>query len=297
MTPEEKTALKLNIGRIPEIILDTTDRNRTSPFAFTGNRFEYRAVGSSANCASALIVLNSVVANQLNKFRAEVDHLVDSGIKKDEALFQVLKRLIVESKPIRFNGNGYSDEWVEEASRRGLTNIKSVPEALKAFLRPETFRLFEELEVLDHKELHGRVEVEYEKFIKKVQIESRVLGDLASNHIVPVAIKYQTMLLQNVTLMKNIFTNSEYEEMSKGRIELIKEVGSRISTIKSMVYEMTEARKMANVVESSAERAEAYDKTVLPFLEQIRYHIDKLELVVDNEEWPLPKYRELLFVK
>ncbi|GAP68634.1 glutamine synthetase type III [Bacteroidales bacterium 6E] len=297
MTPEEKTALKLNIGRIPEIILDTTDRNRTSPFAFTGNRFEYRAVGSSANCASALIVLNSVVASQLNKFRTEVDNLVDSGIKKDEALFHVLKRLIVESKPIRFNGNGYSEEWVEEASRRGLTNIKSVPEALEAFLRPETFRLFEELDVLDHKELHGRVEVEYEKFIKKVQIESRVLGDLAINHIVPVAIKYQTMLLQNVSLMKNIFTNSEFEDMSKGRIELIKEVGSRISTIKAMVYEMTEARKKANVIESSADKAEAYDKTVLPFLEQIRYHIDKLELVVDNEEWPLPKYRELLFVR
>ena len=297
MTPEEKTALKLNIGRIPEIILDTTDRNRTSPFAFTGNRFEYRAVGSSANCASALIVLNSVVASQLIKFKKEVDALVESGIKRDEALFQVLKRLIVESKPIRFNGNGYSDEWVEEAARRGLTNIKNVPEALSAYLRPETFRLFEELEVLDHRELHGRVEVEYEKFIKKVQIESRVLGDLAINHIVPVAIKYQTMLLQNVSLMRDIFTNSEYEDMSKGRIELIKEIGLRISTIKSMVYEMTEARKKANVIESSAEKAEAYDKTVFPFLDQIRYHIDKLELVVDNEEWPLPKYRELLFVR
>jgi glutamine synthetase len=297
MTPEEKTALKLNIGRIPEIILDTTDRNRTSPFAFTGNRFEYRAVGSSANCASALIVLNSVVANQLIRFKKEVDDLVESGTKRDEALFQVLKRLIVESKPIRFNGNGYSEEWVEEAARRGLTNIQNVPEALSAYLRPETFRLFEELEVLDHRELHGRVEVEYEKFIKKVQIESRVLGDLAINHIVPVAIKYQTMLLQNVSLMRDIFTNSEFEEMSKGRIELIKEVGSRISAIKAMVHEMTEARKLANVIESSADKAEAYDKTVFPFLEQIRYHIDKLELVVDNEEWPLPKYRELLFVR
>lgn len=297
MTPEEKTALKLNIGRIPEIILDTTDRNRTSPFAFTGNRFEYRAVGSSANCASALIVLNSVVASQLIKFKKEVDALVESGIKRDEALFQVLKRLIVESKPIRFNGNGYSDEWVKEAARRGLTNIKNVPEALSAYLRPETFRLFEELEVLDHRELHGRVEVEYEKFIKKVQIESRVLGDLAINHIVPVAIKYQTMLLKNVSLMRDIFSNSEFEDMSKGRIELIKEIGLRISTIKSMVYEMTEARKKANVIESSAEKAEAYDKSVFPFLDQIRYHIDKLELVVDNEEWPLPKYRELLFVR
>jgi glutamine synthetase len=297
MTPEEKTALKLNIGRIPEIILDTTDRNRTSPFAFTGNRFEYRAVGSSANCASALIVLNSVVANQLIKFKNEVDTLVENGVKKDEAIFQVLKRLIVESKPIRFNGNGYSEEWVVESAKRGLTNIKNVPDALSAYLRAESVKLFSDLEIFDHKELHGRVEVEYEKFIKKIQIESRVLGDIAINHIVPVAVKYQTMLLQNVSYMKEIFSNSEYEEMASGRINLIREIGMRISTIKVKVHEMTEARKIANAIEDVVEKSIAYDKTVYPFLAEIRYHIDKLELVVDNEEWPLPKYRELLFVR
>jgi len=297
MTPEEKTALKLNIGRIPEIILDTTDRNRTSPFAFTGNRFEYRAVGSSANCASALIVLNSVVAYQLRKFKAEVDALIENGTKKDEAIFQVLKRLIVESKPVRFNGNGYSDEWVEEAARRGLTNIQNVPEALSAYLRPDSVRIFEDLEIFDSIELHGRVEVEYEKFIKKIQIESRVLGDLAINHIVPVAVKYQTLLLQNVSYMKEVFTNSEFEEMARGRINLIKDIGSRISAIKTLVFDMTEARKSANVIEDTIAKAEAYDKNVFPYLAEIRYNVDKLELVVDNEEWPLPKYRELLFAR
>jgi len=297
MTPDEKTALKLNIGRIPEIILDTTDRNRTSPFAFTGNRFEYRAVGSSANCASALIVLNSVVANQLQIFKSEVDSLVEEGIKKDEAMFQVLKRLIIETKPIRFNGNGYSEEWVTEAASRGLTNIKNVPEALSAYMRPNNIKLFENLDVFDKKELHGRVEVEYEKFIKKIQIESRVLGDLAINHIVPVAVQYQTRLLENVSYMKEIFSNSEFEEMAGGRIKLIKEIGTHISTIKAKVYDMTEARKSANAIEDAVEKSIAYDKTVFPYLAEIRYHIDKLELIVDNELWPLPKYRELLFVR
>ena len=297
MTPDEKTALKLNIGRIPEIILDTTDRNRTSPFAFTGNRFEYRAVGSSANCASALIVLNSVVASQLRKFKIEVDSLVEEGVKKDEAIFQVLKRLIIETKPIRFNGNGYSDEWVEEAAKRGLTNIKNVPEALSAYMRSDNIKMFEELEVFNKKELHGRVEVEYEKFIKKIQIESRVLGDLAINHIVPVAVKYQTSLLENVRYMKEVFPNGEFEEMAGGRINLIKEIGSHISTIKAKVHDMVEERKKANIIEDVIEKAKAYDENVFPYLSEIRYHIDKLELVVDNELWPLPKYRELLFVR
>lgn len=297
MTPDEKTALKLNIGRIPEIILDTTDRNRTSPFAFTGNRFEYRAVGSSANCASALIVLNSVVASQLRKFKTDVDTLVEEGIKKDEAIFQVLKKLIIETKPIRFNGNGYSDEWVEEAAKRGLTNIKNVPEALSAYMRPENVKMFVDLEVFDKKELHGRVEVEYEKFIKKIQIESRVLGDLAINHIVPVAVKYQTTLLENVRYMKEVFPNGEFEEMAGGRINLIREIGNHISTIKSKVYDMVEERKKANVIDDVIEKAKAYDQNVFPYLSEIRYHIDKLELVVDNELWPLPKYRELLFVR
>jgi glutamine synthetase len=297
MTPDEKTALKLNIGRIPEIILDTTDRNRTSPFAFTGNRFEYRAVGSSANCASALIVLNAVVANQLNIFKAEVDQLIDKGLKKDEAIFQVLKRLIVESKPILFNGNGYSEEWVKEAARRGLSNVNNVPEALSAFSRPEYISLLEKLDVLSHRELEGRVEVEYEKFIKKVQIESRVLGDMAINHIVPVSVKYMTLLLENVKYLKEVFTENEFEEMASGRKALIKEISSHISTIKSMVNDMVEARKEANAVEDTIEKAKAYDTKVLPYLNKIRYNIDKLELIVDNEMWPLPKYRELLFIR
>ncbi|HPJ79008.1 MAG TPA: glutamine synthetase III, partial [Prolixibacteraceae bacterium] len=297
MTPDEKTELKLNIGRIPEIILDTTDRNRTSPFAFTGNRFEYRAVGSSANCASALIILNAVVASQLTLFRQEVDVLIEKGVRKDEAIFQVLKRLIIESKPIRFNGNGYSQEWVEEAARRGLTNVNNVPEALAAFMRPEYAKMLSELEILSERELHGRVEVEYEKFTKKVQIESRVLGDLAINHIVPVSVKYMTLLLKNVKYLKEVFSPQEYEELSAGRKQLIREISTHNSTIKALVYEMTEARKKANVIEDAVEKARAYDQTVLPFMEKIRYHIDKLELVVDNEMWPLPKYRELLFVR
>lgn len=297
MTPDEKTALKLNIGRIPEIILDTTDRNRTSPFAFTGNRFEYRAVGSSANCASALIMLNSVVANQLKKFKAEVDGLIEKGTKKDEAIFQVLKKLIVASKAIRFNGNGYSEEWVKEAAERGLTNVNNVPEALSALTRPEYINMLDDLDVLTPRELEGRVEVEYEKFIKKVQIESRVLGDIAINHIVPVSIKYMTMLLENVKNLKEVFSESEFEEMAAGRKALIKEISTHISSIKSKVNDMTEARKEANAIEHSVDKAKAYDAKVLPYLNDIRYHIDKLELIVDNEMWPLPKYRELLFIR
>jgi len=297
MTPDEKTALKMNIGRIPEIILDTTDRNRTSPFAFTGNRFEYRAVGSSANCASALIILNSVVANQLIKFKTEVDELIEKGLKKDEAIFQVLKKLIQASKPILFNGNGYSEEWIQEAKRRGLSNINNVPEALSAYARPEYVRLLDDLDVLTPRELEGRMEVEYEKFIKKVQIESRVLGDVAINHIVPVAIRYMTMLLENVKNLKEVFSESEFEEMASGRKALIREISAHISAIKSMVNDMTEARKEANAIEHSIEKAKAYDQKVLPYLNEIRYHIDKLELTVDNEMWPLPKYRELLFIR
>ena len=297
MTPDEKTALKLNIGRIPEIILDSTDRNRTSPFAFTGNRFEFRAVGSSANCASALIALNAVVANQLIKFKAEVDDLIEGGTKKDEAIFQVLKDLIIASKPIRFNGDGYSSEWVEEAARRGLTNVNCVPEALSVYERPEVKGIFENLGILNSSELHGRVEVEYEKFIMKIQIEARVLGDLAINHIVPTAVQYQTTLLVNVKNIKEVFSDEEFEELAGARKELIKEIGGHISAIKAKRKEMIEARKRANVIEDIIEKAKAYDETVRPFLQDIRYHIDKLELIVDNELWPLPKYRELLFVR
>jgi glutamine synthetase len=297
MTPDEKTALKLNIGRIPEIILDNTDRNRTSPFAFTGNRFEFRAVGSSANCASAMIALNTVVADQLTKFKVEVDALVESGVKKDEAIFQILKKLIIESKAIRFDGNGYSAEWKEEAARRGLTNITSVPSALEALHDKRVVELYKKTGVLSEREIEGRVEVELEKYTKKIQIEARVLGDLAINHIVPTAIEYQSTLLENVKNLKLVFEDAEYKSLAEGRLELIREIGGHVSSIKAKVKEMIEARKVANTIESEKEKAYAYEANVRPYLDDIRYHIDKLELIVDNELWPLPKYRELLFVR
>ncbi len=297
MTPDEKTALKLNIGRIPEIILDNTDRNRTSPFAFTGNRFEFRAVGSSANNASALIVLNTVVANQLNEFRKAVDAIIEKGVKKDEAIFQVLKELIIDSKPIRFNGDGYSAEWIDEAAKRGLTNITNVPDSLASYLRPESIALFNNMGIFNESELHGRVEVEYEKFVMKIQIEARILGDIAINHIVPTAVEYQTMLLENVKNLKDVFSADEFNSLAGARIDLIREIGEHISAIKALRKEMIESRKKANVIKDIKEKARVYDITVKPFLEDIRYHIDRLELIVDNEKWPLPKYRELLFVR
>ncbi|HPR86201.1 MAG TPA: glutamine synthetase III [Prolixibacteraceae bacterium] len=297
MTPDEKTALKLNIGRIPEIILDNTDRNRTSPFAFTGNRFEFRAVGSSANCASAMTALNTAVADQLIKFKIEVDALIESGVKKDEAIFQVLKKLIIESKAIRFDGNGYSDEWKVEAAKRGLTNITSVPTALEALEVPRVVEMYEKSGVFTHREIESRIEVELEKFTKKIQIEARVLGDLAMNHIIPTAISYQTSLLENIKNVKEVFGAEYLETVAEGRLELIKEIGGHITAIKAKVNDMVEARKVANVIESAKEKAVAYEAQVRPYLDDIRYHIDKLELIVDNELWPLPKYRELLFIR
>jgi L-glutamine synthetase (EC 6.3.1.2) len=295
MTPDEKTALKLGIGRIPEIILDNTDRNRTSPFAFTGNRFEFRAVGSSANNAAAMTALNAAMAVQLKDFKAAVDRLINEGIKKDEAIFQVLKKLIIESEPIRFNGDGYSGAWVIEAKKRGLTNITSVPESLSKYLEAPAKRSLIESGVMTEKELEARVEVEMEKFTMKIQIEARVLGDLAINHIVPTAVAYQTKLIQNVQGLRDIFAADEFEELAGARKELIREISSHISSIKSKVKGMVEARKECNVIEDGHKMAFAYDQKVRPYLEDIRYHIDKLELVVDNEMWPLPKYRELLF--
>jgi glutamine synthetase len=295
MTPDEKTALKLGIGRIPEIILDNTDRNRTSPFAFTGNRFEFRAVGSSANNAAAMTALNAAMAVQLKDFKAAVDRLINEGIKKDEAIFQVLKKLIIESKPIRFNGDGYSGAWVIEAKKRGLTNITSVPESLSKYLDAPAKRSLIDSGVMTEKELEARVEVEMEKFTMKIQIEARVLGDLAINHIVPTAVAYQTKLIQNVQGLRDIFSAEEFENLAGARKELIREISGHISSIKAKVKGMVEARKECNVIEDGHKMAFAYDQKVRPYLEDIRYHIDKLELVVDNEMWPLPKYRELLF--
>ncbi|HVN57811.1 MAG TPA: glutamine synthetase III [Bacteroidales bacterium] len=297
MTPALKTELKLGVGKIPEILLDNTDRNRTSPFAFTGNRFEFRAVGSSANCGAAMIILNAAVANQLKKFGEEVDVIIKKGRKKDEAIFQVLKKYIIESQRIRFEGDGYSDEWIKEASKRGIHNIKSVPETLSLLLTPRAKEVLVDSGILSDRELESRVEVEYEKFIKKVQIQARVLGDLAINHIVPTGITYMTSLIENVKGLKEIFNSTEFERLAGSRKEVIITISDHITAIKKLVYDMVEERKKANKIADLSKRAIAYESKVKPYLDEIRDHIDRLELIVDNEMWPLPKYRELLFTR
>ncbi len=297
MTPDEKTALKLDVGKIPEILLDNTDRNRTSPFAFTGNRFEFRAVGSYANCASPMVVLNTAVAAQLTKFKNEVDALVEKGVKKDEALFQMIRKTYLESKRIVFEGDGYSEKWVEEAERRGLSNITNVPEALKYYASSEAKELFTKMNIFTEREVESRLDVMLEDYTMKVQIESRVLGDLALNHIVPIAVLYQNRLLENIHYLKNITDSyNDFQSLAGNRMNLIREISAHIIEIKKGVNEMIEARKLANVIQDAYEKASAYSKEVFPFLDAIRYHIDKLELIVDDEIWPLPKYRELLFI-
>ncbi len=295
MTPDEKTELKLDIGKIPEILLDNTDRNRTSPFAFTGNRFEFRAVGGSCNPATPMTILNTAMAGQLIEFKRDVDELIEKGVKKDEAIFQVLRKYIIASKAIRFEGDNYSDDWVKEAAKRGLTNVTDVPEALSAYLSDKSKKLFFDLGIFTEAELEGRVEVMFEQYTMKVQIEARVLGDMAINHIVPTAVKYQNRLMENVLGLKQIY-GEEYKTLAGNRIELIKEISDHVTGIKNGVNEMVEARKVANRIDDEKEKAKAYSKSVFPFLNKIRIHIDKLELIVDDEIWPLPKYRELLFL-
>jgi glutamine synthetase len=297
MTPAQKTELKLGIGKIPEIMLDNTDRNRTSPFAFTGNRFEFRAVGSSANCSSAMIVLNAAVAHQLAQFKKDVDLIIKKGRNKDEAIFMVLKKYILESEKVLFEGDGYSAEWHKEAKKRGLSNIASVPESISTFLSAKSRNVLVSSGVFTDKEIESRVEVEYEKFTKKVQIEARVLGDLAINHIVPTAITYMSTLIGNVKGLKEIFKETEYERLAGARKEMIIIISDHISNIKRLVAEMIEERKKANVITDSYKMALAYEGKVKPYMDEIRVHIDKLELIVDNEIWPLPKYRELLFTR
>jgi glutamine synthetase len=294
MTPDEKTALKLDIGKIPEILLDNTDRNRTSPFAFTGNRFEFRAVGSSQNCASPLLILNTAVAEQLQIFKADTDLLIEKGIKKDEAILQILRKYIKESKAVRFEGNGYSEEWRREAEKRGLSNVNSVPEALSVLLKEETIALFERNKVLNRRELESRFEVGIEEFTKKIQIESRVLGDLAINHIVPTVIKYQNTLIESVRGLKEIFGEKDYKSVAGKRLETIHLISDHLTAIQDQTEAMVEARRHANKLDEH-KKVHEYDKFVLPYLESIREHIDRLELIVDDEIWPLPKYRELLF--
>jgi Uncharacterized protein related to glutamine synthetase len=297
MTPAQKTELKLGIGKIPEILLDNTDRNRTSPFAFTGNKFEFRAVGSSANCSPAMIVLNAAVAYQLTQFKKDVDGIIKKGVNKDEAIFQVLKKYILESERVLFEGDNYSKEWHSEAKKRKLCNLASVPESIRLYLTKQSREVLVGSGVFTDKELESRVEVEYEKFTKKVQIESRVLGDLAINHIVPTAIKYMTSLIDNVKGLKEIFNDTEFERLAGARKEVIISISDHISIIKKLVNEMVDERKKANIIEDNYKKAIAYESNVKPYLDEIRSHIDRLELVVDNEMWPLPKYRELLFTR
>ena len=298
LSPEEKTDLKLNVvGKIPDVLLDNTDRNRTSPFAFTGNKWEFRAVGSSANCANAMTTLNAIVAKQLKEFKIAVDALIeDKKLKKDEAIFNVLREYIKETKSILFEGDGYSDDWEVEAVKRGLSNSKTTPIALKAKIDPKVIKLFGDLNIMNHVEVEARYEIELEEYTKKIQIEARVLGDIARNHIIPTAIKYQNTLIENVKGLKEIF-GSEFENIAKEQIILIKKISKNIEGINRNVAEMIDQRKAANLIEDPQSMAEMYCDKVKPYFEEIRNYCDKLELLVDDEIWPIAKYRELLFTR
>ena len=292
-----KQGMKLDIARIPELLIDNTDRNRTSPFAFTGNRFEFRAVGSEANCASAMLALNAAVAEQLKTFKTEVDAKIADGKETFAAILEVLRKDIKECKAIHFDGNGYSDEWKAEAARRGLDCETSVPVIFDNYLKESSVRMFESTGVMTRKELEARNEVKWETYTKKIQIEARVLGDLAMNHIIPTATRYQTSLIDNVYKMKDLFPADKASALSSRNLEIIEDIANRTNFIKEKVDEMVEARKVANKIESEREKAIAYHDKIVPMLEAIRYHIDKLELVVDDQIWTVPKYRELLFIR
>lgn len=298
LSPEEKTDLKLNVvGKLPDVFLDNTDRNRTSPFAFTGNKFEFRAVGSSANCANSMTILNTIVAKQLKDFKGEVDALIEKkDMKKDDAIFNVLREYIKQFKNILFEGDGYSEAWEKEAEKRGLSNHKTTPKALKAKVSKQALALFEEMGVMNHVEMEARYEIELEDYVKKIQIEGRVLGDIARNHVIPTAIRYQNMLIENVKGLKEIFGN-DFETIGREQVNLIKEISHHIAEINAKVEEMTEERKKANELTKIEKQAEAYCEKVKPYFDVIRYHSDKLELLVDNEIWTLTKYRELLFTR
>lgn len=298
LSPEEKTDLKLNVvGKIPNILLDNTDRNRTSPFAFTGNKFEFRAVGSTANCANPMTVLNTIIAKQLKEFKISVDALISNDdLKKDEAIFNILREYIKSSKNILFEGNGYGKEWEIEAEKRGLSNNKKTPVALKVKVSDKAIALYKEMGVMNKREVEARYEIEVEEYTSRIQIESRVLGDIAGNHVVPVAIRYQNTIIENVAGLKTIF-GDDFKVHAEEQIKLITKISEHIAVIHSKVDEMIAARKVANVIEDIEEKAAAYCNVVLPFFDDIRYHCDKLELMVDDELWPLTKYRELLFTR
>lgn len=296
MTPEDKTELKLSIGKIPQILLDNTDRNRTSPFAFTGNKFEFRAVGSAANCANAMIALNVIVAKQLKEFKKAVDARIAKGLRKDEAILKELQKLIKESKSVRFEGNGYSDEWVKEAKKRGLSNLKDTPRALKVMIDKNTKELFSELGVLSEIELDARYEIELENYIMKLQIESRTLGDIAQNHIIPTAIRYQNIIIENIKGINDIFGKNS-TKISATQRQILEDISEHINAIKANCDKMLAERKKANKLSDSEKKAIAYCDKVKPYFDVIKYHSDKLELLIDDELWPLPKLRELLFTR
>ena len=298
LSPEEKTELKLNVvGKIPEILLDNTDRNRTSPFAFTGNKFEFRAVGSTANCATPMTVLNSIVAKQLIEFKKSVDSLIEKkNMKKDDAIFNMLREYVKDSKRIRFEGDGYGEAWEKEAKKRGLSNNKSTPEALKAKISEKTIALYEELNIMSRVEIEARYEIKVEEYAMRIQIEGRVLGDIARNHVIQTAIKYQNRLIQNVQGLKDIY-GSGFKKLSIEQLKLIEMISEHIEKINKGITAMINERKKANKTTSPEKRAAAYCDKVKPYFDEIRYHCDKLELLVDDEIWPLSKYRELIMLK
>ncbi len=298
LSPQEKTDLKLNIvGKIPEIMLDNTDRNRTSPFAFTGNRFEFRAVGSRANSAMPMMIINTIVAKQLRDFKIEVDALIkNKAMKKDDAIFNVLREYIKKSKRIRFEGDGYSEAWEKEAAKRGLSNNKTTPTALRAQITPKSIELFEDMNIMTKIEVEARHDIEVEEYVLRLQIEARVLGDIARNHVVPTAVRYQNTLIENVQGIKDIFGTS-YKETAKEQMKLIQSISNHINEIIAMIDDMVEARKKANKIKNIEKKADAYCKKIKPYFDKIRYHCDKLELKIDDELWPLSKYREMLFTK
>lgn len=298
LSPDEKTDLKLNlIGKIPEILLDNTDRNRTSPFAFTGNKFEFRAVGSSANCAEPVMVINTIMADQLRKFKIEVDNLIEKGLKKDEAIFNVLREIIKTSKHILFEGDGYSSEWAKEAEKRGLNNFRTTPEALKIELDKNYMELFIRNSVLSKVEIQARNELKLNKYSTLIEIEGKVLGDLARNHIIPTAILYQNDLIKNVKGLKSVFPDEEFKLLAKEQLDLIKTISEKISRIKVSVDNLLDEIKKSNQIKSAQKKADAYAEKVKPYFDRIREDVDELEMMVDDEVWPLTKYREFLFME
>lgn len=296
MTPEDKTVLKLNIGKLPQVFLDNTDRNRTSPFAFTGNKFEFRAVGSSANCANAMIVLNTIVANRLNQFKKDVDARIEKGDDKDEAILKELQRLIKMSKAIRFEGNGYSDDWVKEAAKRGLSNMKDTPSALKVWKQKKVQEMFDRLNVLTPEEVHARYEIEVENYIRRREIEARVTVDIAMNHILPSALSYQSRLVENVLGLKDVLGAAEAKAATKTQVDLIKEISGNVNAMKSAIDKINLERSKLSKLDVE-KQAEGYSLKVKPLMDEIRDNADALEMIVDDENWPLPKMREILFTR